>query len=437
MKLFDEFSPQSMKDWRASVERELKGLSFDETLVRKDEIEELTFSKYENEVTNSSEGLNYSRSSRSQSNDWAIGKRIAVKDEKVANKIALEALNQGANSLTFAFQKKGILFSALFENIGLNYIDCQFETLDTAQTETLQKAYTEFCEKPLVLLNDPIGAGKEIDFPNSSEKGKVHFKINALGLHQAGANATQEIAFALSSGHEYLHKLLAAGFSIDDASAMIRFEFGIGSKYFIEATKFRVFRKLWSNVIAAYTPTESCSHACYLYATTGFVNKSLKDPYTNLLRQSTEAMSAVLGGVNEICVLPYDEYAQTKTDGLSARMALNISNILKEESYFDKVIDPLGGSYSMEKLADEMEGKAWSIFQKMEGLGGIKTNESKEFLRKSIKETAQKRIEKLNSGENMLIGVNKYPSLKEEKNSWSEIPSYFGLEALILEKHAK
>lgn len=437
MKLFDEFSPQSIEDWKSSVERELKGLSFDETLVRKDEIENISFSKFENQRDQDSTGLSYSRSSRSQSNDWRIGKRIHVKDEKVANKIALEALNQGANSLTFVFQKKEILFSALFDNIGLNYINSQFETLNEEQSDNLKKHFSEFSTKPLVLINDPIGSGERMSIPGSTEGGNVHFRVNAFGLHQAGANATEEIAFALSVGHEYLHSLLSAGFSIDDASAMIRFNFGIGTKYFIEATKFKVFRKLWSNIIHAYSPKEGCSHSCFIYATTGFVNKSLKDPYTNLLRQTTEAMSAILGGANEICVLPYDEYARAKEKGQSERMALNISNILKEESYFDKVIDPLGGSYSIEKLNAEIESKTWTLFQEMEKNGGITNDRNKELIHSSVKTTAAKRIDKLNSGDRMLIGVNKYPSLKENKNEWLDIPSYFGMEALILEKHAK
>ncbi len=437
MKLFDEFSPQSYAHWKSNVDEELKGLSFDETLSYTDEIENITFRKFDNTRSSSASGMNFSRASRSQSNDWKIGKRLEVKDEKVANKMALEALNQGANSLTFVFQKKGILFAALFKNIGLDYIDCQFETLDIEQSLDLQNHYSEFCKKHLVLLNDHLGKNETLDVPSFAKGGNVLFKVDAFGLHQAGANATEEIAFALACGHEYLHQLLKAGFSIDDASAMIRFNFGIGTKYFIEASKFRVFRKLWSTIIEQYTPKEKCSHACYIYATTGFVNKSLKDPYTNLLRQTTEAMSAVLGGANEVYIRPYDEFAQTKEKGLSERIALNISNILKEESYFDKVIDPLAGSYSMEALALQLQEKAWSLFQNIEKNGGITSQESIELLQSSVKMTSSKRIEKLVDGERMLIGVNKYPSPKEESNTWLELPTYFGLEALILEKHTK
>ncbi len=436
MTLFEDFSPQTYDQWKASVDRELKGLSFEETLTKKDEIEELDYSKFNNlSRANSSEKLTYSRATSSNNNDWLIGKRIEVKDEKVANKMALLALNQGANALTFILQKTNILWEALFENIGLDYIACQFETLDEEQSQNLSKTYPSFCKKPLILLNDPIGVSSTFILPEREQAGTVLFKVNAYGLHQTGANATQEIAFALSMGHEYLHRLLAGGFSIDDASAMIRFDFGIGSNYFIEATKFRVFRKLWANIVTSYHPQENCSHACYIYAQTGFVNKSLKDPYTNLLRQSTEVMSAVLGGANEIIVRAYDEYAKEKEANLGERMALNISNILKEESYFDKVIDPLGGSYSLENLASILEEKAWSLFQNIEKKGGISYHEGKNHLQSKVEKTAQKRMDKLKSGERLLIGVNKYPNPDEKANQWQDIPPYFGLEALILEKH--
>jgi methylmalonyl-CoA mutase len=425
MKLFDEFSPQSIDEWKSKVEHELKGLSFADKLIQNDEIEGLAYSKYANKPIEDSAGLNYTRAARSRNNDWQIGKRIEVKDEKIANKLALEALEQGATSLTFVFLKKAILWSALFNNIELDFIESQFETLDADQVERLTLAFPEFSKKPLIFLNDPIGSNTEIYAPQPHQTGQVFFKVNAYGIHQSGGNATEEIAFALSMGHEY----------IDEASAMIRFYFGIGAKYFVETTKFRVFRKLWANVIEAYSPKENCSHACYIYAQTGFVNKSLKDPYTNLLRQTTEAMSAVLGGVNELIVRPYDEYAQSKESDLSNRMALNISNILKEESYMDKVVDPLGGSFSIEDLTTEMEENAWQLFQRIEKIGSFTTSNKNETLIKYVAETAKKRIEAFHSSERILIGVNKYPNLGEKKNHWLELPEYLGLEALILEKH--
>jgi methylmalonyl-CoA mutase len=436
MSLFKEFTPQSFDLWKKSVDKELKGLSFDDTLLRKEEIEELEFSKFEPRTEASSGShLNYMRASRSQSNDWQIGKVFEVKDERLANKQALIALNQGATSLNFVLQKKRISWSALFDNIGLDFISVQFQTLDEEQANELRDVFKTFSKKQLILLNDPLENALEIPKVNKQLSGTVQFNVNAFGVHQAGANATQEIVYALGLGHEYLTQLMSAGYTVDEASAMTRFTFGIGANYFLEAIKFRVFRKLWANIIDAYAPEENCSHACYIYAQTGFVNKSLKDPYTNLLRQTTEVMSAVLGGANEICVLPYDYFAREKEADLSDRMALNISNILKEESYFDKVIDPLGGSYNMEKLTITLQDKAWAAFQLLEKSGGLLSENSKKQLQDSISTTAKRRIAKITSGEKLLIGINKYPNPEKLDNAWLDLPSYFGLEALILEKH--
>ncbi len=436
MKLFEDFSSQTIDQWQASVERELKGLSFADTLRKKDDIENLDFSKFEGPENNTrQQSLNYTRAARSKNNDWEIGQRIEVKDEKVANKFALLALNQGSTALTFVLQKKNILWSALFEGIALDFISVRFETLEMEQINDLSTNFSKFSKKPLVFANDPIGNNQEFVAPDTSIPGAVHFKVNAYGIHQAGANAIEETAFALALGHEYLHQLLAKNFSIDDASAMIRFDFGLGAKYFIETAKFRVFRNLWANIVDAYAPKENCSHACYITAQTGFVNKSLKDPYTNLLRQTTEVMSAVLGGANEICVRAYDEFAQTKNSELSERMALNISNILKEESYFDKVIDPLGGSYNLEKLSEQLQDKTWNLFQAIEKAGGIQSAEGQVIIRDKVIETAKKRIETVVSAKEILIGMNKYPNPDEKENTWQDIPSYLGLEALILEKH--
>ena len=123
--------------------------------------------------------------------------------------------------------------------------------------------------------------------------------------------------------------------------------------------------QLWSNVIAAYSPQHRCSHNVTVHAFITHMNKSVKDPYTNLLRQTTEVMSAVNGGINSVCVLPYDLYTSKGASELAQRMALNMTNILKEESYFDMVCDALGGSYSLENVQDILTDSAWKTFQKI------------------------------------------------------------------------
>jgi methylmalonyl-CoA mutase len=157
----------------------------------------------------------------------------------------------------------------------------------------------------------------------------------------------------------------------------------------------------------------------------------LKDPYTNLLRQTTEAMSAITGGTDAIVVKPYDLYSTSGPSELSERMALNISNILKEESYFDAVIDPLGGSYSIESSTTEIARKAWSKFQDLEQLeGGVK---SKTFI-SEISEKSALRIKGIQDKSIVLIGINTFENPEEIKNEWTPMHTYLGLPSLVLEQ---
>jgi methylmalonyl-CoA mutase len=164
------------------------------------------------------------------------------------------------------------------------------------------------------------------------------------------------------------------------------------------------------------------------------MNKSLIDPYTNLLRQTTEAMSAITGGIDNLVIHPYDAVSQTGSNALSERMALNISLILKEESYFDKVIDPLGGSYAIEEITQTIAKKSWDLFQEIETMGGIFQKEAKDHLRNKLIEKASARKQQYASNEKTLIGINKFSNPQPEKNDFVDTETYLDLPALFFER---
>jgi methylmalonyl-CoA mutase len=172
-----------------------------------------------------------------------------------------------------------------------------------------------------------------------------------------------------------------------------------------------------------------------LSASVGFVNKSLKDPFTNLLRQTTEVMSAIVGGVDSLTILPYDKLSTKGTSDFALRMAQNIPLILKEESYFDKVIDPLGGSYSIEKLTDEVIQISWDLFQELEGLNGVFNSECQLYLKKEIQKVVELKLAAYASNEKTLIGVNKFKALTEEEGEWKIEESVLGLSQFIIENN--
>lgn len=444
-KLFSDFPKVSKTQWEEKLLKELKGADFKESLIRKNEIEEINVPTYHHESdhlkTNEVPGIfPFTRGVKSNENIWNIASVVEVNNEGEANKKALDLLMSGTTSLIFNLKKEENNWNILFDTIGFEFIQTQFIIYSLDQYVSL---LNYFASKPTCeilyridflassLLNDSFEK-----ISNLSKGNKIPFcHVNAYKIQQCGANISQEISFALSAGNEYLLKLINLGFTVDEAISSIHFSLGIGSNYFYEIAKVRAFRKLWAQVVKAYNPSSEKSFVCHIASETGFMNKSLKDPYTNLLRQTTEGMSAITAGVDTLLINPYDSksYVGTNRD-LSARMATNISLVLKEESYFDKVIDPIGGSYSIENLTEVFAQKAWCDFQWIDASGGVFSPNACEELKQKINSTAQKRIQDIKSGKQMLIGVNKYFNPQVETNAWSEEEEYLGMKLLVFER---
>jgi methylmalonyl-CoA mutase len=216
--------------------------------------------------------------------------------------------------------------------------------------------------------------------------------------------------------------------------ANLHFTFGIGTDYLIEIAKFRAFRTLWAQLVREYKPIHVCNETTLITAKSGFVNKSLKDPYTNLLRQTTEAMSAVIGGADHLWIQPYNAQSIEGITDFTQRMATNISLLLKDESYLDKVIDAAGGSYAIEFLTDSLCQNTWDIYTEISNLGGILNDSAKAWFQKEVSKIAQNRINKIVDKSHILIGINKFPNPQQTETTWVIDESlYFGLKALNLE----
>ena len=442
-KLFSEFPKTSKEDWEKILVKELKGADFNTFLNRYDEIEELEYDTYAHviDATKQIEAPNnypFTRGAKTQNNDWAITTKITVSDEKTANELALKQLSTGSTALIFILEKKDIHFDQLFESIEFEYIQTQFEFKHQKHIEEVANRFNELKKNTIffridftsIIFKDSFG---DISLLLKTKNIPFAF-VNSYELEQVGANNSQQIAFSLSTAHEYLLKLVETGYSFQEANEKIHFSLGIGNNYFIEIAKFRVLRKLWSTILTNYAPTLTSTFTNYITAEIGFLNKSLKDPYTNLLRQTTEGMSAVLGGVNALIIHPYDSFSTKGTSTLAARMAVNISLILKDESYFDQVIDPIGGSYSIELITDKLAKKSWETFQLIDAKGGIFNTDAINELQQLILEKVKSRIEQIQTGKKVLIGINKFPNPQVEENSWLEGYTYFGLKQLVLER---
>lgn len=442
---FDDFKKGNKEDWEAQLISDLKGK--DPSILQvDDQIEALQFSTFYHaedltKANDTRDTFPFTRGMYKEDNAWKNGVLLSIENEVNANSKALEALNKGADLLVFTSSLNDTNWAQVLQGIELEYIETHFVVHTKEEYAALRKQLGK-TGSTVHFSIDFLHEEWPEDFFESLAKDfrseQVPFcAVNSYKVQQCGANTSQEIAFSLACGHEYLVRLMNQGFTIDEAAACISFKMGVGAKYVLEIGKFRALRQGWSKIIEAYSPIDSNSYNCRITAVIGHLNKSLADPYTNLLRQTTEAMSALASAVDGIVVLPYDHYSKSGSSVLAERMALNISSILKEESFLDKVIDPLGGSYSLESVTQKIGEKAWSCFQELEQHGGILAESAQQILRSAIENCRATRLRLLQNGTDILIGVNKYPDPKANSEEWRTLPSYFGLTYLVLEQAAK
>ena len=434
---FNEFKKVSQSEWEQKIISDLKGK--DPSIIAIDnKIEDLNLSSYYHAEDISKDetpgNFPFTRGMNEANNAWQNGAFIIVSSEKEANKKALLALNSGADLLVFKSEKDGVDWKTVFNEIQFEFIHVQFVIESKAEFDSIH-ALMDSNSNNVQYNIDIIDHLSAEDFnsiaENFKEKQQRFCSVNGFKVQNVGANTWQEVAFSLSVGHDYLLRLMTLGYTVDQASACISFNLGVGANYFFETSKFRALKQLWAKVINAYKPEHNCSHNCDITAVVGHLNKSLKDPYTNLLRQTTEAMSAINGGAVALVIKPYDVYSKNGSTELSERMALNISSILQEESYFDSVLDPLGGSYSIESSTDAIARKAWSKFQELEQKeAGVK---SESFITEISKKAAM-RIKAVQDKTTLLIGINQFENPEVVDNDWTEMQSYLGLPSLILEQ---
>ncbi len=229
--------------------------------------------------------------------------------------------------------------------------------------------------------------------------------IRADFLHDAGGTAVEELGFALAQGVERLSAAIEAKQSVDSAASGISFAFAVGSNYFFEIAKLRAARELWSAAVAAFGPAAPKSAKVRIHARTARINKSALDPYTNLLRVTTEAAAAMVGGCDALSVEPF---------GFGAHLAANVQRILREEGYLTRVADPAGGSYYVEALTDAFAQSAWKLFQQVEAAGGWSAALNSGMVKQALAASRQAKADAISTRRRALVGVNNYPNTNEK-----------------------
>ena len=238
--------------------------------------------------------------------------------------------------------------------------------------------------------------------------------ISGYHMHEAGATAVQELAFTIADGKEYVQRAMESGLDIDAFAGRLSFFFGIGMNFFMEVSKLRAARTLWHRVMDGLGAKDERSKMLRTHCQTSGVSLQEQDPYNNVIRTTIEAMAATLGGTQSLHTNALDEAIALPTE-FSARIARNTQIILTEETGITKVVDPLGGSYYIEALTAELVDQAWKIIGEVDELGGMTRAVASGMPKRLIEEAAAARQARVDKGEDVIVGVNKYKLATEDQ----------------------
>jgi len=444
-KLFTEFPPVPTEKWEEVITADLKGADYERKLVwktgegfnvrpyyRAENLEGIKF------LGSQAGEFPYVRGTHAH-NRWRVHQTVSVVCPKEANAEALKILNAGVDSLGFCIASAD--FSAadldtLLKDICIEAVEITFCGEKTAHVAELVLAKVEkegiakedvriaFCIDPLVK-----GLSSKGDFcsPNGEKciarivelihktKEYKHVRIVTVAgqtFGNSGSTIVEELAFTLSAGHDYLVRLMDAGLDVDQAARKLRFSFSVSSNYFMEIAKFRAARMLWANIVKGYGPAKNCACKMHIHAETSRWNQTVYDPYVNMLRGTTEAMSATIAGVHSLEVMPFDASFENPTE-FSKRIARNVELLLKNESHFDQVVDPAGGSYYVENLTQSIAAEAWKLFLEIEQKGGYTEAYKAGLIVERIKASAAAKDKNIATRRQTLLGANQYPNFTE------------------------
>lgn len=445
-KLFNEFPSISTDTWEEKIHTDLKGADYNKKLVWKTDegfdvrpyyrAEDLQGIEYLKALPDTSP---FVRGLRKDDNDWTVRQDFKTTNIEDTNALAIDAIIRGAGAIGLKATEISThkQMSRLLEGIdlnttGINFIAAQsyplslelflYEVSHRGDTGDIIKGSLNFDPISYLLLKGEF----YVNWINNLEETEYlldiihkklpHFKavtINGHYFQNTGSTLVQEIAFSLASANEYMAGLTTKGLSIDQVAPYIQFSLGIGSNYFMEIAKIRAARLLWTRMVEQYHPVDPDSFRLYIHATTAMWNKSVYDPYVNMLRTTTEGMSAALGNADSITVQPFD-VSFKDSDEISRRIARNQQLVLKEEAYLNKIIDPGAGSYYIENLTHSIAQHAWELFKEVESKGGMIECIKTGFIQDEVERSRRQKEMDIAQRKIVILGTNQYPNLQEK-----------------------
>ncbi|MFV8370345.1 methylmalonyl-CoA mutase subunit beta [Flavobacterium sp. LB2R40] len=409
--LFDDFNPISSKQWKQKIQFELSGADYNETVVwnSPEDIQVKPF--YHKDEFTKTFPL------PTQATQFRICQNIFVYDVDKSIERALDTLSRGADSLRFSIENETIDITYLLEKLPLEKVTVYFH-LSFISIDFVKKI-DAFAKKNNITIFcnlDPIGQlAKDGNWFITKEKNNFEtlnlllkqtlavslLSINTALYQNAGATMVQQIAYSLGHANEYFNR-------VEAINKPIVFEVAVGTNYFFEIAKLRALRLLFNLIAKEYDHNLDCN----IIVSPTKRNKTLYDYNINMLRTTTECMSAIIGGANAIANLPYDSLYH-KDNEFGDRIARNQLLILKNESYFDKVNNPADGSYYIENITNQLAEKSLTLFKDIEANGGFLKQLNDGIIKRKIQESADAAQELFDSGKDILLGTNKYPNKQD------------------------
>jgi len=447
-KLFKDFNPVTKEQWDEKIKEDLNGASYEKKLVWNTPEGFKVNPYYTDESLKDKEYLEtlpgeypFVRGNKKTSNAWEIRQDIVVDDIRNANQKALYIVKRGVTSLGFIIKSGSLInsqdnFSLLLKDIQLDCIQLNFicdrhapyilkylDHIIQAKKIDRNKLYGSFDFDPLghLTISGNYYSNEESDF--HSLMSMIHLAcecfpnfriigINGYFFNDAGASVVQELGYSLAIASDYLSKMTDAGIDPSIVCRSMQFNFGVGANYFMEIAKIRAVRFLFTKLAEAYKVKEEASKKINIHSVTSGWNQTIYDPYTNVLRATTESMAAIIGGTDSLVVRPFNS-AYTPETKFSERIARNIQIVLHKEAYLENIADPSAGSYYIETLTDSIIHEAWKLFLRVEEQGGYLKALKNGMIQSDISIVSQKRKNSVASGREVLLGINRYPNFNE------------------------
>lgn len=468
--LFAEFTAPSYEEWRAEAERSLKGVDFERKLIRKT-YEGLAIKPLyvQSDVANlphldslpgAAPFLRGATAAGNLAQPWLIAQELPYPTAEQFNQAVRADLERGQTAL--------VLLTDLATRLGIDPDQAQPDMVGAggvslATVDDLAQALVgiDLSRYPLMLesgaaalplaamlaavlqrtgtapqavrgmiASDPLGqlatagtlpttlpqlyselaALTSWAIHNAPQLGTL--AVDASIYHNSGGHAVHELAFAVATGTDYLRALQQHDLTVDQIAPRMHFSFAVGANFFLEIAKLRAARLLWARIVAAFGG-QAASQQMHLHARTALWNMTRTDPYVNMLRATTEAFAAALGGCSSLTVLPFDAVLGLP-DEFSRRIARNTQLIIQHECNMNGLIDPAGGSWYLETLTNELARAAWGLFQEVERQGGMQAALLAGMPQQQVAATAAERAKNLAGRKDILVGTNMYANVKEQ-----------------------